>query len=338
MKRCVKILFSVFLVLCLCVLPTLSECFAAPYTYTVVVLAAGQGDFVVNGEHTDSLTYSGLKYGDKINLSNAIDSVQLFTDKYYVKGLRPSGHDNSEVSSPVVTVTKDAIYVVAYGIMGDMVNYTIRYQDAAGNVLMPSVTGKGQVGDKPVVAYKYIEGYSPNAYNITGTLGANEAENVFTFTYTKVDAPTTTTTVVVNNGTAATNANTNNGGTGNTAGGTTAEGGNGNQATGVNDLEQPFVPAEVTEAVEPAGTGTETGEAAGSTPTTVDLIDLDDEDVALAAGPGGTGNSDIEGDAKESRVSWLIILAIVIFIILVALLICYIKNKRELESEDEDII
>ena len=36
---------------------------------------------------------------------------------------------------------------------------------------------------KPVVAYRYIDNYLPQAYNITGTL-KEDSENVFTFVYT----------------------------------------------------------------------------------------------------------------------------------------------------------
>ena len=37
-----------------------------------------------------------------------------------------------------------------------------------------------------MVAYHYIEGYQPQAYNLTKTLSKNEAENVFTFVYEPV--------------------------------------------------------------------------------------------------------------------------------------------------------
>ena len=70
--------------------------------------------------------------------------------------------------------------MVAYGIQGDMVSYTVNYQDGGGNELAPSRTYYGAVGDKPVIAYQYIEGYRPDAYNLTKTLGKNEADNVFT--------------------------------------------------------------------------------------------------------------------------------------------------------------
>ena len=75
-------------------------------------------------------------------------------------------------------------YVVAYGIKGDMLAYTVNYQDANGKTLADSQTFYGNAGDKPVVAYKYIENYIPQALALTKTLSDNESENVFTFTYT----------------------------------------------------------------------------------------------------------------------------------------------------------
>ena len=59
----------------------------------------------------------------------------------------------------------------------------MNYIDEAGNQLAPSQTFKGNIGDKPVVAYQYIEGYQPNAWNITGTLSGNTEANVFNFVY-----------------------------------------------------------------------------------------------------------------------------------------------------------
>ena len=80
--------------------------------------------------------------------------------------------------------------MVAYGIRGDMVAYTVNYQDADGNELAPSQQFYGNVGDKPVVAYRYIDGYVPQAAALTKTLSSNEAENVFTFVYEEGESGT----------------------------------------------------------------------------------------------------------------------------------------------------
>lgn len=93
------------------------------------------------------------------------------------------GHDDSSVDAPSFVVKEDMQYVVAYGLKKDQTEYTVNYIDEAGNQLAPSQTFKGNIGDKPVVAYQYIEGYQPNAWNITGTLSGNTEANVFNFVY-----------------------------------------------------------------------------------------------------------------------------------------------------------
>ena len=170
-------------------------------------------------------------------------------------------------------VTGDQEYVVAYGIKGDQVAYTINYQDANGNKLADSQTFYGNVGDKPVVAYTYIDGYTPEYRNLTKTLSANAAENVFTFNYLPYETVTVTTpgqtitstteqTVTVPGGTTTTTGGTT-GTTGSTGtGGTTGTtGGTGTNANGGNA----------------AGTTTGNGDAQGT-------------DATGGTGNGGPGN------------------------------------------------
>lgn len=153
------------------------------YTYTVRFLAGAQG--TIDGE--ESVVYTGLHYGDRIVFRQ--NRVQPGNDsKYYVRGIRESGKDNSTVTDAAsFTVTGDADYVVAYGLRGDIVAYTVNYTDVNGNELAPSETYYGNVGDRPVVAFQYFDGWQPQAYNLTGTLQKNEGSNVFTFTYTRVE-------------------------------------------------------------------------------------------------------------------------------------------------------
>ena len=191
---------------------------------------------------------SNLKYGAFVSFDVQKDGVVTLnnSDKYYVKGLRKSGRDNSETdeleaSRYSVTVKGDADYVVAYGIKGNQVAYTVNYQDADGKELLASNTYYGNVGDKPVVAYQYVEGYTPQALALTKTLSENSAENVFTFRYTPIGTTvvtipgeTTTVTTVVPGTTnvetitvpATTSAGTTTGttGTGTTGTGTTGTG------------------------------------------------------------------------------------------------------------------
>ncbi len=226
MKMKKKIL-ALLMVFCLTgVLPTASVRAASPddYTYTVRIYAGNQGTFTdsVNlfVDHTKSkstrksevkmsggmVTVTGLVRNDFVAMQLQTDSIQMTEGaKYYVKGIRQSGRDNSTVATSVLEVDRDADYVVAYGVKGKMVKYTVNYQDAAGGELLPSDEFYGNIGDKPVVAYKYVEGYEPEVRALTKTLDANEAENVFTFVYTPTDqavvtrqvgTPGTTTTTV----------------------------------------------------------------------------------------------------------------------------------------------
>ena len=155
------------------------------YTYTVRIYAGAQGTFT---DGSDVLVYDGLHYGDRINFSPNQVSLKEGS-KYYVKGIREAGHDNSEVGPTSFPVTRDIDYVVAYGVLGSAVAYTANYVDGAGNRLAESETYYGNEGDKPVVAYVYIEGWQPQAYNLTKTLTDKAEDNVFDFVYTKIPAP-----------------------------------------------------------------------------------------------------------------------------------------------------
>lgn len=187
MKKLKKIFISLFtlsLVLAMNVIPVMAED-SAGYKYTITLYAGNQG--AINGVEGGMLKSTDLKYDAEVTFD--LSKVTVTDDKYYVKGIRLSGRDNDDaaVTAPAFNVTGDADYVVAYGIKGDQVGYTVNYQDEAGNVLAPSSTFYGNIGDKPVVAYKYIENYVPQALAMTKTLSDNEADNVFTFVYRPVE-------------------------------------------------------------------------------------------------------------------------------------------------------
>lgn len=178
----------------------------AEYTYKVAFDAGNQGSLSgtaglsVTGagykvsEENGKIIVSGLKANDVVSFDAQAGAVTMKDDnKYYVKGVRRSGRDNNEVAVPSFRVTGDADYVVAYGIKGNMVGYTVNYQDEAGNELAPSRTYYGNVGEKPVVAHIYVEGYTPQALALTKTLSENEAENVFTFVYQEGETQIVTT-------------------------------------------------------------------------------------------------------------------------------------------------
>ena len=148
---------------------------------------------------------SNLRYGDTVRIIYQ-EAAASKDERYYVKGVRRSGRDNSEAEAPTFNVACDRDYVVAYGVSGDLVRYRVDYLDADGNTLMQSDTYYGNAGERQYVSSRYIDGYQPQALNLVKTLSANEAENVFEFRYTPVqtvtpEAPaapagTTTTTTV----------------------------------------------------------------------------------------------------------------------------------------------
>ena len=160
----------------------------AATTYKIRIFSGEQG-LIFGGEVVE---YE-MAYGQRVNFN--LSSVTLHDNsKYYVKGIRESGRDNNTLGLVSFTADRDIDFVVAYGLLGDAVQYTINYVDANGNALAPSETYYGNVGDKPVVAYLYMDGYYPQYYNITMTLGPDASQNQFTFVYYPTPVATTTTT------------------------------------------------------------------------------------------------------------------------------------------------
>lgn len=189
--------------------------FAEEYTYRVTIdggnqgVLAGMAGLEVKSASANvsledgKIVIRNLKANDVVSFDAQKGAVSMNDDsKYYIQGIRRSGRDTEEMASSSFRVTEDSDYVVAYGIKGNLVSYTVRYQDGNGNELAPSQTYYGNIGDKPVVANIYISGYSPKALALTKTLSANEAENVFTFEYRKgetqvIETPGETTTETV---------------------------------------------------------------------------------------------------------------------------------------------
>lgn len=189
------------------------------YGYKVTLYTGNQG--TINSQNEMSINVSK---GQMVSLD--LSQIELPQDsKYYVKGIRLSGHDSVDNLDPATFVVNgDLDYVVVYGVKGNQVAYTIRYVDENGKQLSEDTVLYGNVGDKPVVAYKYIDSYIPQAYALTKTLVENEKENVFTFTYKpgetgEIIENTNIVTTVIST-TPSTNANQGNNGAGNATGGT----------------------------------------------------------------------------------------------------------------------
>ena len=314
-----------------------------PYTYTVTLSAGNQGSF----GGTDTVEITGINPGTvSVDFSSYSGQLQIEDEKYYAKGIRLSGRDNSDASySPTWatrSINEDADYVVAYGMRGDMVAYTVQYLDENGNELMPAETFYGSAGDKPVVAFKYIEGYLPQAYNLTKTLSANEADNVFPFIYTPssetitvvetVQGADVITTVTTQEGTTP---GTPGGAAGTGAeGGTAAEGGEQGTAPGTTPGgtgEEGTTPGETgTETETPGGTdiGGEDTEGEGTTEVEEpdvpqDIIDIDEEEAPTA--------NIQEGDTVRSTSALPIVIGIVAAVVAVVAIISgaiYLKRKR----------
>lgn len=253
MKKMYKIATSL-LAFCFLIGMVPMQAKAEEYRYQVTIYSGNQGDFSgtaglsVNGADysisntADAIVIKDLNPGDTVSFEPRAGAVAMDSDsKYYIQGIRVSGRDNdSAVLESSFKVEEDVEYVVAYGIKGNQVAYTINYQDANGNQLADSQTFYGNVGDKPVVAYAYVDGYTPEYRNLTKTLSANAAENVFTFTYLPnetitVTTPGQTTTNVTEQTVTVpgtTTGDTTGGTTGGTAGGTTGGNAAGGTTTG----------------------------------------------------------------------------------------------------------
>lgn len=300
MKRAAERFLIGFLTVCMALPVSGINCAAAgAYTYTVTFHAGNHGSFaggepavISDGSYeiekgADTVTVRNLHLNDMVVFDAAQEGmVKLAEDsKYYVKGIRFSGRDNNTVSTSAFRVEGDRDYVVAYGIRGNQTSYVVHYQDISGRALAPSCSYVGNVGDKPVVAFLYIEGYEPQAYNLTKTLSENEAENVFVFRYSKMSVSGGERTDGTSSGEASGGGEQPSGGAEETAGANpgTLGAGDGNSAGG--EAAQAGTGAEAA-----AGGPEESGESAEDLEEEEPrmLQELDDEEgVPLDPGPGG---------------------------------------------------
>lgn len=313
----------------------------ALYSYTIRVFAGKQGKFQ---DGSTVKEYTGKSFNiDDIKVEPAVvenEDGKTQYEKYYVKGIKPSGSDLSEnlVNPSFVDAESDMDYVVVYGIRGKMVNYTVEYLDANGNALAQRRTYEANIGDKPIVPYQYIEGYTPQAYSLTMTLRGPEERpegNVFTFRYTPVpvvgggsrtvyDEETVTTTNPITQVVPTEN-------TGN-EGGAAAGGG------GVT-----VVPGEGGDAQAEAGGAAAGEEAANAEETPAEpetLIDLDDEEVPLANIPGSNGNvAGSEAGSFFVSMPPAVIVGVVslaVLVIAAAWYLLFMRKKRTNAGNDEE--
>ena len=327
MKRWKKLLVSLLTVSMTIGASTMSVMAADGYTYKVTLSAGNKG--TINGQA--KIEQDSLVAGSNVTFN--LKDVQVTDDKYYVKGIRLSGRDNEEaLASPVLdNITGDADYVVAYGIKKDMVAYTVNYQDASGKALAESQTFYGNVGDKPIVAYQYIENYIPDALALTKTLSNNVSENVFTFTYKPgaTDRVVTTTTTITTTvpGTATPGTGTGNAGTaGGTTGGTTGgtAGTTGGTTTGTTGGTTDRTTTGTTDGTTNADNSQDTTDDTTTEPdeeTPKSLVDLDDEDTPK-------GNIDAKDKTSKTPIAAGIGI-IVVAVAALAGLIVFLKKRAK---------
>ena len=238
------------------------------YTYQVTVYAGTLGDDAVYSVSCNS--------GDDCNVSGFVSGIVPNDDRYQVRGVAVAGSE--DLTAQDFAVTSDVDLVVVYYVPGEPVEYTVNYVDEDGNAIADPDTYTGNNEEKPVIAFKLIDGWIPvNARNLTGTI-TTDGDNNFTFIYRRGE--TVTETIVIpadntentENGTAAAEGGTAAGTTaaGTTAAGTTAAG----TAAGTA--------AAGTTAGTTAGEGTAAGVAAEEVEDVPELVDLDDEAVPQA--------------------------------------------------------
>ena len=262
MKRKLTIIFALTFMLVLALAFSASSAFAEEYGYTISVYPGADGIGTYQG--SSKVVTKKVKAGETVRID--LSDVEVKDSRYYARGFRVAGHDADEMELKTTTTgftnmtfqaSEDVDYVVAYGIKGSMVSYTVRYlDDETGRALMKDDVYLGMPGDKPAVSFRYIEGYQPKTYNLGKELTDNDEENIFEFRYvaggnteTETVTETNTTVRTVNGaaapGTAANPAGTNAGAPAAAAAGGNAD--NGGTTIGDNATPQAQGPSQYTD-------------------------------------------------------------------------------------------
>ncbi len=313
---------------------------AEKYTYTVRIFSGAQGTFSSAGASANGVSgsvqsggsvvvYSGLKQGDRVTFNR--NSIKLKdADKYYVMEMRESGKDNYDGAHPQrasVNVSGDQDYVVAYGIKGNTVACTINYQDKNGKALRESDTYYGNVGDEPVFASQYVDGYKPDSYNKIVKLA--DSGNKVTFVYSKIAKASSNSGSSSGSGnqSTSTGTTTNNGtGTG-TGTGTTATGrpnttaGTGTQNAAAQNNTTANNAADNT-ASQAENNGNETNEPS-------ELTDIEGNEVPYASGPEDDAE---EAEEEHSSKTPLIVTAICAAALLAGVIAFFLIRKKRSEE------
>lgn len=291
------------------------------YQYTVRVFPGNRGTL-----SSDPVTVKVDK-GGSVNLYD-IATAKITDSKYVQTGFRKSGSDELLGNGVINGIAEDMDYVVAYGVEANSVQYTVRFVEyETGRELASSRAYYGKVGDKPVAAYEYIEGYRPRYLAITGTLRAGE-ENVWTFEYiplaegeTIVTTTTNTTTSYVDTP-AATQGTT-----------TAAATGAGTTTAGQTEGTTEGAAAGTTEGQAAAGsTAQNPGE--GAAPQTQEILDLD----TPLAGPDSQKGAGIiiNGEALMLTTPAIVAGGAIIAAAAAGLVFFIIKLKKGKKDDEEE--
>lgn len=158
---------------------------ADDYSYTIRVFAGNKG--TVND--SEAVTLKKAK-GETVDLSSEV-SVAVSDSSYYHKGFRESGRD-SEFAYRSFPADRDIDLVVSYGMRAQMARLTVHFCERGTKVPLTTDAGTSEetyeykIGDKPVVAFKHVDGYRPLYQNITGTI---RGDTDWYLEYAKVQAP-----------------------------------------------------------------------------------------------------------------------------------------------------
>ena len=179
------------LLLILCVFLSVSSTASAEYDYTVRIYAGNEG--AIDGGTVRIIP--GVKAGTDLDFDAG--AVTVFNpDKYFVKGLRESGRDNHDhIYTNSIPVNHDVDYVVAYGIYGSRVSFTLICVDANTGRELARETHYGNIGDEILIKSPYINRYRPQASYVHRTLEfSSEERTLLYYPITQTTTPPVTPT------------------------------------------------------------------------------------------------------------------------------------------------
>jgi len=334
LKKIFALVFVLALMLTLC-----ANAFAEPAESTMykVRLYAGNIGTVKGG----TVFETEVADGDWFTIDR--EWINVTDNRFYAKGARLSGLDNSYYTafnpdSGLVSfqVTKDTDFVIAYGMKSTAVQYVVSYLHVTTRInLLPPQIFYGNVGDKPVVAFQYVENYRPQALAITKTLTADPTQNVFEFLYTPLNIGGGGGVVPPGGGGAA-----GGGGAGGNANQNANAGQNANENAGQNANEN----AGQNAGGEAAGTpGTETTVPGGETTAPVEVtpsepVEILDLDVPQAEGPGAVEDGSTDNTVLGGIPRWVAAVGGVIVGGLIVVPIVFLlttKKKKDEKKKDE---